>query len=320
MKRKILVSGSSGFIGSKLVARLKEKGHDVTGYDIVEGKDLLNLKDLEGAIESADVVFHIAAQANLVEMAKSVEDGRDGVLRNVEATHNAAYLCAKHKKWLIFASTVCVYGNVTKHPAKEDETLPNPSDLYACSKYAAEWIIKGYGLNYGMKWTILRFATIYGPGMRAAMGLSIFFRQAFANEPITVHGNGKQDRTLTFIDDLVEGIIAPLDHETEAQGEVFNLTSERPISALTMAEDVRRISGNDVAIRTISQRENQTFKEDFDTSKAARKLVWRAQTSWEQGLVITKEWAKKLSTDSPMAQQGAKKVIKDKKEHAEPAA
>lgn len=92
-----------------------------------------------------------------------------------------------------------MYGNQKNHPETEDYTLPNPSDLYACSKYAGEWIVKGYGQNFGMPWTILRFATIYGPGMRRALGLHIFFRQAMAGDPITVHGDGEQDRTLTSI-------------------------------------------------------------------------------------------------------------------------
>jgi UDP-glucose 4-epimerase len=295
MKRKILVTGGKGFIGSKVVARLKALGHDVTSYDLIDREDLMDLDKLEGVVAGVDVVFHIAAQADLTQMSGSPEEGRDGVRANVHATDNVAFLCAKHKKWLIFASTVCVYGNVKKHPAKEDETLPVPSDLYAASKYAAEWLIKGYGKNYDMKWTILRFATIYGPGMRPALGMHVFFKQAAEGGPITVHGDGKQERTLTFIDDLVEGIIAPLDHESDAVGEVFNLTSERPISAITMAEDVRRIMGSDARIVHGAQRPNQTIKEEFDVTKAERKLQWRAQTSWEDGLVRTREWFKGLS-------------------------
>jgi nucleoside-diphosphate-sugar epimerase len=215
-----------------------------------------------------------------------------GVMKNVYATHNVAYLCAKYNKWMIYASTVCVYGNQDKHPETEDTTLPNPSELYACSKYAGEWIVKGYGKNYGMPWTIQRFATIYGEGMRPALGMHIFFRQAMAGEPITVHGDGLQDRTLTHIDDLVRGIVAPLDHETEAQGEIFNLSTDLAVSAKKMAEDIKALTKSASVIVFVEQRDNQTYHEDFDVNKARLKLGWEAKVHWENGLEKTYEWMK----------------------------
>jgi len=166
-KRRILVTGSRGFIASKVVAKLRELGHDVIPYDIVDGFSILDVGMLENAVKQADVVYHIAAQADLTRMTATVEDGRAGALINVEGTHNVAYLCSKHQKWLIYASTVCVYGNTGEHPEKEDHTLPNPSELYAATKYAGEWLVRGYSYNFGNPWTSLRFATIYGEGMRA---------------------------------------------------------------------------------------------------------------------------------------------------------
>jgi UDP-glucuronate 4-epimerase len=290
--KRILVTGSRGFIATKVVAYLQERGFEVSGYDIVEGKDLLNIEQLEPAIIGADVVFHIAAQADLTQMARSISDGRKGVLANVEATHNVAYLCAKYNKWLIYASTVCVYGNQEVHPSSEDGSLPNPSELYACSKYSAEWIVRGYGYNYGMPWTILRFATIYGPGMRPALGMHVFFRQAMKGEPITVHGDGQQDRTLTYIDDLVEGIVAPLDHVETSQGHIFNLSSNLAVSATQMAKDVKQVVKSESEIIYIPQRENQTMHEDFEVGKAFTNLGWEARTLWINGLEKTYEWMK----------------------------
>lgn len=291
-KKKILLTGSSGFIASKVMQKLREMGHDVYGYDIVSGQDLLNITQLEEAVKKVDIVYHLAAQADLTQMSKTVEDGYKGTMTNVQGTHNVAFLCAKHKKWLIYASTVCVYGNVEQHPEKEDETLPNPSELYACSKYAAEWIVRGYGYNYGMPWTSLRFATIYGEGMRKALGLHIFFEQAMAGQPITVHGDGSQVRTLTFVNDLVEGIVAPLSHEKTAKGQVFNLTATTGISAKQMAEDVKALTGSESEIRFIEQRANQTMHEDFDVTKAKELLGWEAKTPWNEGLKATYEWIK----------------------------
>jgi nucleoside-diphosphate-sugar epimerase len=288
---KILVTGDKGFIASKVVEKLKGLGHEIVGYDIVDGKDLMNVDELEAALAPVDVVYHIAAQADLTQMT-GLEGARDGVRRNVYATDNVAYLCAKHKKWLIYASTVCVYGNQENHPEREDVTLPNPSELYACSKYAGEWLIKGYSLNFDFPYTILRFATIYGEGMRPALGAHIFFRQAIKGEPITVHGDGLQDRTLTYVHDLVEGIIAPLAAKEKAYGHIFNLSTNEPISAKKMAEDIKEVTGSASEITFVGQRHNQTFHEDFDVSKARDILGWEARTPWMEGLRQTHEYMK----------------------------
>lgn len=289
---KILVTGSSGFIATKLVERLKGMRHEVADFDIITGQDLLNRDELETYIKDADVVYHLAAQADLTKMMKDLDGGLFGATLNIEGTHNVAYLCAKHNKWLIYASTLCVYGNQETFPEHEDKNLPAPPELYACSKYAGEWIVKGYGYNFDNPFTILRFATIYGEGMREALGMHIFFRQAMAGDAITVHGDGLQDRTLTYIDDLVDGIVAPLANKEASNQQIFNLSSPMPVSALQMAEDVREITQSDSPIVFIEQRKNQTFHEHIDVSKAKELLGWEAKTPWKEGLTKTLEWMK----------------------------
>ena len=265
----ILITGDKGFLGSNLKQRLADNGHAIEGYDRVDGKDLLDVARLEESIRGADVVFHVAAQADLTQMAESVDAGRLGVRDIVTATDNVAHLCATHGKWLILASTGCVYGNAGPPPHREDHALPRPPELYAAAKYAAEMIILGYGLNYGMPWTTLRLGTIYGPGMRPALGVHVFLTQAISGQPITVHGDGSQDRVLTYIDDIVDGMVACLDNPANAQREVFNLATDDPISALRMAEDIKRVTGSSSPIVFIDQRKNQILREAFSTAKAA---------------------------------------------------
>lgn len=284
--KKLLVTGSGGFIGSRLCRGLKEKGYKVIEYDIVTGQNLMNFQELERAIKKCDVVFHLAAAADINWVR---EHPYDAVIMNIGCTHDVAHLAAKYHKRMIYASTVCVYGNQELYPEVEG-TLPNPSELYACTKYAGEWIVRGYGYNYGMPFTILRFATIYGEGMRPALGSHIFFRQALKGEDITVHGNGLQTRTLTYIDDLVDGIITAFEKEKEARNEIFNLTAEEPISATKMAEDIKRITDSASQIVYIPQRPNQTFHEEISALKAKKKLGWQAKTSWEEGLRKTLIW------------------------------
>jgi len=289
---KILVTGSTGFIGTKLTERLRSLGHEVTGYDLSLGFDLLDLESLDGFVKNTDIVYHIAAQADLTQLT-NVDKAKDCIAQNVMATDNVAYLCAKYNKWLIYASTVCVYGNQENHPETEDTTLPNPSELYACSKYAGEWIIKGYSKNFGNPYTILRFATIYGPGMRPALGIHIFLSQALKGEDITVHGDGLQDRTQTYIDDLIDGCVAVLDTTSMPKGQVFNLTNSESISAKKMAEDIKEVTGSQSSIVYLPQRDNQTFHEDFDVTKAKELLGWKAKTPFIEGLTKTMEWLKK---------------------------
>jgi len=290
---KILVTGGKGFIGLKLMDKLKKMGHEPVSYDIVDGQDLFDMEKLEAAIRNSDAVYHVAAEADLTRMM-ALDDGRRGLISNVGATDNVAYLCAKHGKWLLFASTICVYGDVDVHPEREDTTLPNPSEIYAASKYAAEWVIRGYGKSFNLDYTILRFATVYGPGMRAALGVYVFFKQALLGQPITVHGEGKQVRTLTYIGDLIDGIVAPLMHKGAALGQIFNITSAEMTSAKDMAEQIQKITNTSSPITFIPQRKNNTLHEEVDVSKVKRLLHWEAKHTFAEGLQKTLPWMKEV--------------------------
>ncbi len=290
---RILVTGGRGAIGTHLMNKLSEIGHEPISYDILDGQDLFDIEKLEQAIRDVDVVYHVAAEANLNNM-RSLEGARTGVARNVTATDNVAYLCAKHSRWIIFISTMCVYGDLEVHPAHEDKTLPNPSEIYAASKYAAEWIIKGYGINFDLPYTILRIATVYGPGTRLELGVHVFFKQALLNQPITVHGDGTQERTLTYIDDVIEASVATLTYKDAAVGHVFNISSTEITSAISMAEKIKNITGSSSPIVFVPQRRHNTIREEIDASKAKELLNWHAKTSFAEGLEKTLPWMKSI--------------------------
>ena len=152
---KILVTGGKGAIGTRLIQKLADMGHEAFSYDLADGQDLLDLPTLEPAVKSADIVYHAAAEANLNNM-RTLERGRRGISRNVSATDNVAYLSAKHQKWLLFLSTMCIYGDVVEHPESEDATLPNPAEIYAASKYAAECALRpSTALAAGRSWACM---------------------------------------------------------------------------------------------------------------------------------------------------------------------
>ena len=286
---KVLVTGGRGAIGSRMMDRLRTLGHEPISYDIVDGQDLHDIEKLEAAIKSVDAVYHVAATANLNHM-RTLEGAQNGILQNVNATHNVAHLCAKHGKWILFISTMCVYGDVEVHPISEDITLPNPSEIYAASKYAAEWIIRGYGINFDLAYTILRIATVYGPSCRPELGVHVFLNQARAGEPITVHGEGTQERTLTYVDDVVEGVLAPLQHPEAAKGQIFNISTTERTSAIQMAHQIKELTGSSSEIVHVAQRAFNTIREDVDVSKAKQLLGWEAATSFADGLKKTNEW------------------------------
>jgi UDP-glucose 4-epimerase len=287
---KVLVTGSSGFVGQKLVEALRARGHEVEPFDILTGQDMMLYEEVHEAVKRNEAVMHIAAMADLTK----ITDPATGKIcndLNIIGTYNIAHACAVEGKWLIYASTCCVYGNSHDPSLIEDEdhALPRPNELYAASKLAGENLIVGYGRSFDMPYTILRYGTIYGPGMRSALAVHVFLEQAYQGKDITIHGTGKQERTQTYIDDIVEGTARALEYQ-KSQGEIINITALERVSVIQMAEDILRITHSPSKITHGPDRKNQTLYEHFDNRKALEFLKWQPMTRWDEGLQKTAEW------------------------------
>lgn len=307
---KILQIGS-GFIGEKVTEKLKEQGHEVKVADVnpdVGADYVFSITDAAETdkviAEEWDVILLIAAIANLNQFEKNP---RIGMSVNVEGLINVCESVRKHGGKLVFISTCCVYGNTPDLPSHE-ESYTDPSEIYACAKLAGEWIIKGYNKSYDLEYLILRIATCYGPGMRAALAPAVFINQALSGGPITIHGDGKQTRTLTYIDDEVDGITTAI--SSGAVNETFNISSEEETSVNDLAEIIREETGKQVAIVHIKDRKGQTFREAIDAGKirevrlwkgryapSAKKVNgrtgWQAKVSLREGIKRTLEWMRK---------------------------
>jgi nucleoside-diphosphate-sugar epimerase len=285
-KKRILVTGGKGFLGSILIKNLRQLGHEVESYDLVDGNDLLDRDKLKNAVQGKDAVFHLAAVADL---NISREDPLKNMDINVLGTINVAEACWKANATLYFASTCCAYGNQEIHPSDE-KSLPNPTEIYACSKLAGENIILGYAKTCGLEYNIMRLATFYGPEMRPALAIHVFLAQALKNQPITVHGDGSQTRTLTYINDIVSGMVSLFN--SGVKNEIVNITTEEEVSVLDMVKTVKEVTKSKSDIVFIPQRPGQILKEQLLAGKAKRLFGWQAKTSFREGVEKSYEWIK----------------------------
>lgn len=299
---KILHIGR-GFIGSLVIEKLMATGHIVDVVDLPDF-DLTNRQQVMDTIKDYDAVVLMAAIANLNHFEADPLKGMDV---NMGGLTNVVQACTNTKTRLYYISTCCVYGNTKDLPSSE-EARPEPSEIYAACKLAGEWIIKGYRKSFDLEYVILRIATTYGPGMRAALAPAVFINQIKRNEPITIHGDGKQTRTLTYIEDEADGIVAVIN--SGLINDTFNISTEEEKSVLDLADIIREEMGvPEWPIMFIKNRKGQTFKEQIDAGKVREIRIWKgryapnpkkvngtvgwvAKYSLREGIRSTLEWMK----------------------------
>ncbi len=233
---KVLVTGAAGFIGFHTARALLERGDEVVGldnmspyYDVtLKEARVARLKPLPGfsfvkldlierdavatlfAGQGFDRVVHLAAQAGV---RYSLENPLAYVDSNVVGTANILEGCRHHDvAHLVYASTSSVYGANTKMPFSVHQNVDHPLSFYAATKKANELMAHTYSSLYGLPTTGLRFFTVYGPFGRPDMALFIFTKKILAGEPIDVFNYGNHRRDFTYVDDIVGGVLAALDH------------------------------------------------------------------------------------------------------------
>lgn len=284
---KILVTGGLGYVGAKLVLALKEKGHEVESFDLPN--NILNIEELEAAIKGKDVVYHLAALAELKYTDAHPEETFDV---NIIGTKNVADVCARHNVLLNFVSTCCIYGDPLEYPSVED-SLINPSDAYAMTKAAGEYIVKQWGLSKGLKWNILRFGTVYGQSldgeMRGDMCIQLFLRAALKGEKINIDGSGEQARNFIHIDDLIRGLV--LLNEKGVVNQTINFAGNEKISINDIANYALAFGAKDI-IKT-PKRKDDFSDQDVSLEKANLLLDWRPEIIFEKGIKDFFAWLKK---------------------------
>lgn len=255
---KILVTGSTGLVGSNLIKRL-EKKHEVLGVARRTGIDLLDKEGTYNLITSfkPDVVYHLAAQAAESRGQKSPIDMTE---RNINIfLHVLVPSIAVKVKRFIYTSSVSVYGDA-ETPYTEDQ-IPQPKDIYGINKYAAEQMLKLLGKQYNIPYTIFRPHNMYGPhqDMRNPYKnvVALFMRSMMEEKEVTIFGEGKMRRAFSYIDDVIDVMVDALDKKYENQ--ILNVGSSVEYSIEQLLEMIESIAGKKMKVRQLPARPNEVY-------------------------------------------------------------
>ena len=311
---KILITGSSGFIGMHLSKSLLDDGYSVFGidnmnryYDVslkekrlnilydydnftFNKVDISDLQDVERVFKKfkPEKVVNLAAQAGV---RYSLENPHAYIQSNIVGFTNIIEACRHHKvSGLIYASSSSVYGENEKMPFSVDDRVDKPISIYAASKKSNELIAYTYNHLYGLNTTGLRFFTVYGPWSRPDMAMYIFTDKIRNGEKIPVFNYGKMQRDFTYIDDIVSGIRSSI--EKNYSCEVFNLGNNCSEDLMDMIGHIQKELGKKAEIKFMDIQPGDVEKTVADIDYTREKLNFEPRTSIHEGVPKFIEWYK----------------------------
>ncbi|RLC34498.1 MAG: nucleotide sugar epimerase [Candidatus Nealsonbacteria bacterium] len=310
--KNILVTGTAGFIGSKVSEMLLEEGYSVIGVDNLNNYydirlklwrldnlkknnnfkfhqiDIENFDDLKLIFKehSPEAVINLAARAGV---RYSLENPFIYLSTNTKGTLNLLELCKEYNvPKFILASTSSLYAG-QKMPFKEELPVNTPISPYAASKKSAEVMAYTYHYLYGIDVTILRYFTVYGPGGRPDMSPFRFIKWIMEGSPLEVFGDGSQQRDFTYVDDIARGTIKalrPLGYE------IINLGGNKPYRLNESIRLMEKYTGRKAKCNYKEFQKADMKATWADIDKAKKLLDWQPQVSLEEGIKRTVEWTK----------------------------
>lgn len=309
---RILLTGCAGFIGSRVVARLLDAGHDVVGVDnlndaydprikrwrleSLQGRKSFSFSHADIADRTAvdrlfaanaplDAVLNLAARAGV---RQSIEDPFAYFETNVMGTLNLLEVAVReHVARFVLASTSSLYGASNAMPFREEANTDRLLSPYACSKKAAEVLLRTYHELHNIHAVTLRYFTVYGPAGRPDMSIFRFVQRIAEGRPITVYGDGSQVRDFTFVDDVALGTVAALEIDGHT---TLNLGSDRPIPLRHAIEIIESAVGRKATIERRPAHPADVPATQADISKARRLLNWEPTTTFENGIDACVRW------------------------------
>ena len=327
---KLLVTGAAGFIGFHTARLLLERGDEVVGLDnlnayydpALKNSRLEILKDYPGfRFVKADIaerdemqalfraekfqrVVHLAAQAGV---RYSIENPHAYVHSNIVGFLQVIEGCRRNGvEHLVYASTSSVYGANTKMPFLETHGVDHPITLYAATKRSNELMAHSYSSLYALPTTGLRFFTVYGPWGRPDMALFLFTKNILAGLPIDVFNDGYHQRDFTYVDDIVKGVAAAVDHvatpdptwdsdhpnpsTSNVPYRIYNIGNQTPVPLLRYIEVLEQSLGRKAQKNMLPMQLGDLPDTWADVEALARDVGYRPSTDLETGVKHFVEW------------------------------
>jgi UDP-glucose 4-epimerase len=300
--KKILITGSSGTIGTRLGEKLLNLGYEIIGVDWKKNKWHKNLEKrtthldlrnknlvLKKLPKKVDLIIHLAANARVYELVKNPDLARD----NMITTYNILEYARINKiKNIIFASSREVYGNTKKAKHKEvDVKIENCESPYSASKISGEALIHSYHKCFGVNYVIIRFSNVYGMYDESDRVIPLFIRKAIKNENLVVFSKDKI-LDFTYIDDAVEGVIKAIQRFNKVKNNTFNIATGKGTKILFVAQLIKKFLNSKSRIIIKQNRPGEVVKYIADISKARRLLNYEPKTNIIEGIKKTINWYK----------------------------
>ena len=307
---KILITGSSGFIGFHLANKLLELGHDVTGIDnhneyydsnlkrnrnkISISKNLkffnMDLDTMEIPDNNYDLAINLAAQAG-VRVKKENEYLYQKT--NIDGFKKFVDRCIENGiKKIIYASSSSVYSDIEGTKFSESSSLLEPKSFYGLSKLANEQLADEMSQKHDLSFVGLRFFSVYGPWGRPDMAYYLFTEKIKKNETLTLFNQGKMSRDMTYIDDIIDGIVASINLITSslnAKHEIINLGNDKPISTKKLLKTIESELMQQASVK-YAKTTNEAFFTHADIEKAKKTLAYNPKIQFETGIRKFLEW------------------------------
>lgn len=301
---KVLVTGSSGMIGTALCEALLQGGYEVIGVDLRHNKwsegvdsatvicDLRNSSFFEKLRKDFDIVVHLAANARVFNTVVTPRLAKD----NFDISFNVLEFCRLNNiKRFVFGSSREVYGNSEKVYSREDEVdLRNCESPYTSTKIGGEALVSAYHYCYGIEYVILRFSNVYGKYDDSDRLIPLIIERMRKGEDIIVFGREKL-LDFTYISDCIKGIIKSIEKFNSVKGNIFNIATGKGTTILELAETMRINTGATSKLVIQEKRTGEVLQFIADISKARELLHYEPEVFIDDGIVRTLEWYKNTS-------------------------
>lgn len=300
MKRpKILVTGSSGTIGTRLCERLLESGYEVVGMDIKPNEwnpeinkltkvaDMRDSDAFRGLPGDIGMVIHLAANAMV---HPSVIDPTLAMDNMVTVFNALEYARTSGIKQFVFASSREVYGNSGKIKHKEEDAhIDMAESPYTATKLAGEAFVRAYGNCYGMDFVIIRFSNVYGMYDNSHRLIPSSIRRASRGEDLIVYGKEKL-LDFTYIDDSVDGVMKAIEAIRTAGNETYNIAAGKASTIVEVVEMINEKLGGKSKVIVKESRTGEVIKYEADISKAKERLGYDPKVGLDEGITRSIEW------------------------------